>query len=279
MSQKMSNDKLIEILEKIKSKILILKTHLMTLNSEKLKAEIDILLEFIEDLKDIEQIVADLEKEFSDTMKKYELNLIFTIRCTILGKDLFNTDKEMKRFLEENIPSNILRDGLIFNRPLKEKHGYFIRLCERNYHGSSVIIDNRGIVIFCLHFNPYERETQQTEKDYYLPLFEITYDFLTFLSYIDLIFKEIEYKEDIEISLRINGLEKWYYGYGTPLKRKYFVSESLRDIKGIYNRERIIEDHKNILRKIIGSILTYYDHPKDDIFRTYEKLQKNGYYP
>ncbi len=271
-----TSEKFIEILETIKEKINNLKDKLSEFEKASFQSQLDHIIEYINDQENIANIIGNLTKELNRTKSNYELNLIFSIVPKVFKVRRFKTDNDMKNFLKNNIPTDS-QERLIFDRELMEGNGYFIHQCNNKYEGGSIIIDNRGFLIYGLHFNPYRRElfNERSELVYHLQLYEIVDYFLGFLKFMELFYRKIDYTNKIQISLTIDGLSKWQYFYGEPPEPQKHVRELSRDSMGTYNVRNILENKKVILEDIIGPMLNCYNHPREEIIIYYHKIQNS----
>ncbi len=269
------NEKIIEILEKIKKKIKNLCDKLSKLDKESLKSQLNQIIEYINEQENIANVISTLEKELDQTKKNYELNLIFSVIPIDSIEEKFTINNEMKKFLEQNIPTDS-QGRPIFDRELMEVNEYFVHQCNRKYEGGSIIINIRGFLIYGLHFNPYNKElfNESSELVYHLQLYEITDYFLGFLKFINKFFHKVDYNGDIQISIKIEGLSKWQYLHGEPEKPLKCMREISGVVTGRFNVKNILENEKSILIDIIGPILNCYNQPREKITIYYQKIRK-----
>ncbi len=269
------NEKIIEILEKIKKKIKNLSDKLSKLDKESLQSQFNQIIEYINEQENIVNVISTLEKELDQTKKNYELNLIFSVIPIDSIEEKFTINNEMKKFIEQNIPTDS-QGRPIFNRDLMEVNEYFVHQCNRKYEGGSIIINIRGFLIYGLHFNPYNKElfNESSKLVYHLQLYEITDYFLGFLKFIKIFFHKVEYNGDIQISLKIEGLSKWQYLHGEPENPLECMKELNGDVAGRYNVKNILENERSILVDIIGPILNCYNHFREEITINYQKIRK-----
>lgn len=269
------NEKIIEILEKIKKKIKNLSDKLSELDKESLQSQLDQIIEYINEQENIANVISTLEKELDQTKKNYELNLIFSVIPLDSIEEKFTINNEMKKFLEQNIPTNS-QGRPIFDRELMEVNEYFVHQSNSKYEGGSIIINIRGFLIYGLHFNPYNKElfNESSELVYHLQLYEITDYFLGFLKFIKTFFHKVEYNGDIQISLKIEGLSKWQCHHGEPEKPLKCMREISGVVTGRFNVKDILENEKSILVDIIGPILNCYNQPREKIISNYQKIRK-----
>ena len=270
------NEKIIEILEKIKKKIKNLSDKLSKLDKESLQSQLNQIIEYINEQENTVNIVSTFEKELDPTKKNYDLNLIFSVIPIDSIEKKFTINNDMKKFIEQNITSDS-QGRLIFGRELLEVNDYITHQCNRKYEGGSIIINLRGFLIYALHFNPYHNKlfNDSSELIYNLHLYEITDYFLGFLNFLYKFFHKVDYNGDLQISLKIEGLSKWQYPHGEPVKPLKYMKDLNGVVTSRLNVENILKNEKSILVDIIGPILNCYNQPREKITIYYQKIRKD----
>lgn len=275
MSQ--NNEDNVEFLENIKNRILELNDKLSQLDKSSIEDHLREIISYIDNEKKINQIIMNLKEELNHTSRTHELNLIFFVIPLGSLKKKFTINNNMKNFLKENVPQNS-QGKLIYERPLRERNNYFVNECDNHHLGRSVIIYNRGILIYGLHFNPFHIDIfdENSRYNYELRLYEIIDNFLGFLKYLNQIFKKIEYRSDFQLKLQvINGLSQWHYTYGRPETTYECINELSEIISNSYSIEEVSENKESLLRDMIGPILNCYNRPRDEIDFYYQIIRDN----
>ena len=132
------NEKIIEILEKIKKKIKNLSDKLSELDKESLQSQLNQIIEYINEQENIANVISTLEKELDQTKKNYELNLIFSVIPIDSLEEKFTINNEMKKFLEQNIPTDS-QGSPIFDRELMEVNENFVHQSKGLNEGALII--------------------------------------------------------------------------------------------------------------------------------------------
>jgi seryl-tRNA synthetase len=132
------NEKIIEILEKIKKKIKNLSDKLSELDKESLQSQLNQIIEYINEQENIANVISTLEKKLDQTKENYELNLTFSVIPIDSIKKKFTISNEMKKFLEQNIPTDS-QGSPIFDRELMEVNENFVHQSKGLNEGALII--------------------------------------------------------------------------------------------------------------------------------------------
>lgn len=258
-----------EIIEEIKTKIERIIHRIDSLDKNKIRERLKELTNFTGEKVKIEEYLDSLFSLFHDTLNNFELNMIFKIKPNRYNEDLFEINEETKKFLENNLPK--ARGLMIFSHELNEYNGFYGYFSDQKHQAGSILIDNKGFIIFVFHFNPNDFGK---EPDYYLPLYEITENFINTLAYVEEFYNFIEYDEKISLSLEIKGLENWIYYYGGGREKpQIFQQYPAKEIQKKYHSLELRNQDEKIVLEIIGPIINSYGRERNEILSKYHRIK------
>ncbi|MFX1396843.1 MAG: helix-turn-helix domain-containing protein [Promethearchaeota archaeon] len=232
----------------------------------------------IEKSQKIADHIKIIESEFKNlpAIKHSELIFKFTISPINFSTPLFEINEDMDKFLmKQQLTKTPIENEFVFpiqssyDKPFSRAEDYLYRSDEEK-NLSDLLIRKDGIIIYDLHFKWYKSHNDSEhpftiqDPDIYKKLlkrgliegerkidilFVIDY-FLSFLNFLYQFFTEVNYYDDINIKMDIQGI-------GAYIEKSYgkkFRQSSLKPIENDYNIELIPNEKVRIVKEMFKTV-------------------------
>ena len=246
--------------------------------------------------------LSKIETDIDQHAKGYNIHLRFLVYPIHATGDFFEIGEDVNEFLTNDVPDTPIYNIKVFKSEFNDgglhfrQKDYFFNW-QVNINPTTCLIRKDGIIIYGIYFRYYEGKNEiiirQKYKDLDQPLecirrgivfgkrifdIEVMIDFtLGFLDFLNRFYTKFNYFGDINMILRINGLQQDWI---EPISGNSFRQNRVVPIEKTINIELIQSNRFAIIKDMYKSIFNGFGLMEKDLNQFYTNLQVklNGHY-